>query len=187
MTHLTMSDFHHNVINALVFHSRLNLTGDTDQQPSSELLERCLDEGPPARFTEDTVTGARVDIPGHRLSIQQLDWRYYSPEDLPRVDVIVASDIIFAKELHDSLSSLLVDLLKVCSSPNPEAFIACTVRSDGMVQGFLKVQIFLKKSTILSDCQKHLYLKLSQNVFLVESREQRINCRHCLREELQSR
>ena len=139
-----MSDFHHNVINALDFHSRLNLTGDTDQ-PSSEVLYQCLDEGPPARFTEDTVKGAKVDIPGHRLSIQQLDWRYYSPEDLPRVDVIVASDIIFAKELHDSLSSLLVDLLSVCSSPSPEAFIACTVRSDGMVQGFLKVdtQIFL--------------------------------------------
>ena len=77
------------------------------------------------------------------------------------MDVIVASDIIFAKELHDSLSSLLVELLKVlmnerftsedfilfklkiqlkvCTSPSPEAFIACTVRSDGMVQGFLKV------------------------------------------------
>ena len=56
------------------------------------------------------------------------------------MDVIVASDIIFARELHDCLSSLLVDLLKVCTAPSPEAFIACTVRSDGMVQGFLKVK-----------------------------------------------
>ena len=137
MKHLTMSDFHHNVINALDFHSRLNLT-ESNQNPS-EFYERCLDEGPPCKFTEDTVTGARLDIPDHPLAIQQLDWRYYTPEDLPRVDVIVASDIIFAKELHEGLSSLLVDLLKVCTAPSPEAFVACTVRSDGMVQGFLKV------------------------------------------------
>ena len=69
------------------------------------------------------------------------------------MDVIVASDIIFAKELHDCLSSLLVDLLKVCTAPSPEAFIACTVRSDGMVQGFLKVKYKQDAGRILgSDC-----------------------------------
>ena len=100
------------------------------------MFDNCLDEGPPGKFTEATVTGARLDIPDQHMAIQQLDWRYYKPEvlkiilqapfhwkniylcskDLPHVDVIVASDIIFAKELHDSLSSLLVDLLKVQTS-----------------------------------------------------------------------
>ena len=78
MRHLTMTDFHHNVINALDFHTRLNLT-DSDQN-SCELLDQCLDEGPPGKFSEATVTGARLDIPDHRLAIQQLDWRYYDPE-----------------------------------------------------------------------------------------------------------
>ena len=75
MKHLTMTDFHHNVINALDFHSQLNLTGAV-----SEECERCLDEGPPRKFTEDTVTGARLVIPDHGLTIGQLDWRYYNPE-----------------------------------------------------------------------------------------------------------
>ena len=73
-----MTDFHHNVINALDFHTRLNLT-DSDQN-SPDLLEQCLDEGPPGKFTEATVTGTKLDIPDHRLAIQQLDWRYYDPE-----------------------------------------------------------------------------------------------------------
>ena len=100
-----MSDFHHNVINALDFHSRLNLTDtgrdynriselisflrDSSEIPlpslytaknSSGLFDHCLDEGPPGKFTEATVTGVRLDIPDHRLAIQQLDWRYYKPE-----------------------------------------------------------------------------------------------------------
>ena len=107
MKHLIMTDFHHNVINALDFHSRLNLTDtgrdynriseltkisclrDSSEIPlpslysaknSSELFDHCLDEGPPGKFTEATVTGARQDIPDHSLAIQQLDWRYYKPE-----------------------------------------------------------------------------------------------------------
>ena len=50
----------------------------------------------------------------------------------------MASDIVFARELHESLSSLIRDLLAVSTDPQPSAFIACTVRSDGMVQGFLR-------------------------------------------------
>ena len=79
------------------------------------------------------------------MTIRQLDWRYYKKENLPKVDVIVASDIVFAKELHESLSSLLADLLSVSSAEEPSAYIACTVRADGMVKGFLQVYIYVDK------------------------------------------
>ena len=79
------------------------------------------------------------------------------------MDIIVASDVIFARELHDGLSSLLVDLLKISTAHSPEAFIACTVRADGMVQGFLKV-------SGLKTCQKHFYTSSAR---CFSSREQR--------------
>ena len=85
---------------------------------------------------------ASTNYEDKRLTIRQLDWRYYKKETLPKVDLIVASDIVFARELHDSLSSLLVDLLSVSTEKEPSAYIACTVRADGMVKGFLQVEYF---------------------------------------------
>ena len=85
---------------------------------------------------------ASTNYEDKRLTIRQLDWRYYKKETLPKVDLIVASDIVFARELHDSLSSLLVDLLSVSTEKEPSAYIACTVRADGMVKGFLQVRFF---------------------------------------------
>ena len=86
---------------------------------------------------------ASTNYEDKRLTIRQLDWRYYKKETLPKVDLIVASDIVFARELHDSLSSLLVDLLSVSTEKEPSAYIACTVRADGMVKGFLQVRFSL--------------------------------------------
>ena len=51
---------------------------------------------------------------------------------------MVASDIVFAKELHEALAGLLRDLLSVSTATPPAAYIACTQRADGMVAGFLQ-------------------------------------------------
>jgi hypothetical protein len=54
-----------------------------------------------------------------------------------RVDVVVASDIVFAKELHPALAGVLASLLERNTCP---AYLACTRRQqEGMVQGFLDV------------------------------------------------
>ena len=58
---------------------------------------------------------------------------------MPNFDIIIASDIVFARELHESLASLLKDLLNKCTGQDPSAFIACTVRADGMINGFIQV------------------------------------------------
>ena len=101
--------------------------------------QECLTVGAPPLFNEDNVRNAVVDYDKHKLSLQQLDWRFYEKDKLPSYDIIVASDIVFAKELHESLASLLKDLLDNCNGEDPSAFIACTVRADGMVHGFLQV------------------------------------------------
>ena len=65
---------------------------------------------------------------------------------MPRVDCVVASDIVFAKELHEALAGLLLDLLSVSTATSPAAYIACTQRADGMVGGFLhQVNLLLPK------------------------------------------
>ena len=98
--------------------------------------------GPPAKFDAVTAKNAKtyynIDYPT-QLSVEQLDWRDYKLDNLPRVDVIVASDIVFAKELHNCLANLLRDLLSCCTSSDQAAYIACTKRADGMVSGFLEV------------------------------------------------
>ena len=106
---------------------------------------------------------ASTNYEDKRLTIRQLDWRYYKKETLPKVDLIVASDIVFARELHDSLSSLLVDLLSVSTEKEPSAYIACTVRADGMVKGFLQVRFFSEPIPFLTLSNRRLYSFL-QNV-----------------------
>ena len=101
--------------------------------------QECLTQGAPPVFNEDNVTNAIVEYDQHKLSIQQLDWRFYEKDNFPSYDIIVASDIVFAKELHESLASLLKDLLEKCNGEDPSAFIACTVRADGMVHSFIQV------------------------------------------------
>ena len=54
------------------------------------------------------------------------------------MDVVVASDIVFAKELHSPLASLLARL--VARNAHCPAYLACTRRTEeGMIQGFLDV------------------------------------------------
>ena len=114
-----------------------------------------------------------------------------------RVDVIVASDIVFAKELHDCLSSLIRknlvsilyyfllsyflndvimkraedllenwyrenfrDLLEMCQYDFPAVYLACTIRADGMVKGFLQVSFPL---FIINHVSKMYY----KNLFFV--------------------
>ena len=98
-----------------------------------------MEDGYPCRFDADTVRGAELDYKDLRLRIQQLDWRSYDRSRLPQFDLVVASDIVFARELHTSLSSLLSELLDLCQADLPAAYLACTVRCDGMVKGFLKI------------------------------------------------
>merc|ERR1712107_356026 len=100
-----MTDFHHNVINALNLHVKINLLKSTEE------LEKCLNEGPPKLFDENNIANAEVRYDDQNVTVQQLDWRSYSKESLPSVDVIVGSDIVFAKELHDCLATLISDLL----------------------------------------------------------------------------
>ena len=102
-------------------------------------VQGCLDRGYPARFSASSVAGAELDYTNLSLRVSQLDWRSYERARLPQVEVVVASDIVFAKELHTSLATLLSDLLSVCVGDDPAAYLACTVRADGMVKGFLKI------------------------------------------------
>jgi hypothetical protein len=58
------------------------------------------------------------------------------------VDVVVASDIVFAKELHVALANILAILLG--RNAHCSAYLACTRRTEeGMIQGFLDVSFFL--------------------------------------------
>ena len=98
-----------------------------------------MDRGYPARFDASSVAGVELDYNGLGLRVSQLDWRSYDRASLPQVDIVVASDIVFAKELHTSLASLLSDLLSICAGDDPAAYLACTLRADGMVKGFLKI------------------------------------------------
>ena len=102
-------------------------------------MQGCLDRGYPARFSASSVAGAELDYTNLGLRVSQLDWRSYDRAKLPRVDIVVASDIVFARELHTSLAHLLSDLLSVSAGDDPAAYLACTLRADGMVKGFLKV------------------------------------------------
>ena len=102
-------------------------------------MQGCLDRGYPARFDASSVPGVEVDYANLGLTVRQLDWRSYDRASLPQVEVVVASDIVFARELHTSLALLLSDLLSVCAGEEPAAFLACTLRADGMVKGFLKI------------------------------------------------
>ena len=102
-------------------------------------MQGCLDRGYPARFSASTVAGAELDYTNLGLRVSQLDWRSYDRARLPRVDIGVASDIVFARELHSSLAHLLSDLLSLCAGDDPAAYLACTLRADGMVKGFLRV------------------------------------------------
>jgi hypothetical protein len=64
-----------------------------------------------------------------------------------RVDVVVASDIVFAKELHPALAGVLASLLERNTCP---AYLACTRRQqEGMVQGFLDVSLQLGTVAIM--------------------------------------
>ena len=178
MKSLIMTDFHHNVINALNLHVKINLLKSTEELEvlrrisnylylhypfKSKYFQKCLNEGPPKLFDENNIANAEVRYDDQNVTVQQLDWRSYSKESLPSVDVIVGSDIVFAKELHDCLATLISDLLDASSSDDPEAFIACTVRSDGMVQGFLKVK-FSGKTTWIVFKYKILYFPVSCTV-----------------------
>ena len=98
-----------------------------------------MERGYPARFDASSVAGVELEYTELGLSVSQLDWRSYDLASLPRVDMVVASDIVFARELHTSLAGLLSDLLSLCDGEEPAAYLACTLRADGMVKGFLKV------------------------------------------------
>ena len=113
------------------------------------------------------------------------------------MDVIVASDIVFAKELHDCLSSLIRkilcqyfinfyypifsmmlwwkewkiywridtrensrDLLEMCQYDFPAVYLACTIRADGMIKGFLQVSFPL---SLINHVSKVYY----KNLFFV--------------------
>ena len=102
-------------------------------------MQGCLDRGYPARFDASSVAGVELDYTSLGLRVSQLDWRSYDLARLPQVDLVVASDIVFARELHSSLAHLLSDLLSVCAGDDPAAYLACTLRADGMVKGFLRV------------------------------------------------
>ena len=102
-------------------------------------MQGCLDRGYPARFDATSVPGVELNYTRLGLTVSQLDWRCYERARLPQVDIVVASDIVFAKELHTSLAHLLSDLLSVCAGDDPAAYLACTLRADGMVKGFLRV------------------------------------------------
>ena len=64
-----------------------------------------MDRGYPARFDASSVAGVELDYTELGLSVSQLDWRSYDLASLPRVDMVVASDIVFARELHTRTSS----------------------------------------------------------------------------------
>ena len=78
------------------------------------------------------MRGAELHYSELKLSVHQLDWRTYDTSKLPQIDLVVASDIVFAKELHTPLSRLLSDLLDLCQADQPAAFLACTVREGNM-------------------------------------------------------
>ena len=98
------------------------------------------------------MRGIQLEYKELSLSVQQLDWRSYDLSRIPPVDIVVASDIVFARELHAPLSQLLSDLLEVLQAEQPAVYIACTVRSDGMVKGFLSIlETFNIKAEIVYD------------------------------------
>ncbi|XP_023322806.1 protein-lysine N-methyltransferase EEF2KMT [Eurytemora carolleeae] len=130
------SDFHHSVLNYL----HLNISLNLGNPPSMEELEEFMQRGYLEPYTADTVRYSTKDYDVKsttKVRVQHLDWRDYQSSLLPRVDIVVASDIVFAKELHRPLTDTLVDIINTNSCP---AYIACTRRQEeGVVKAFLEM------------------------------------------------
>ena len=101
MQELTLSDFHHSVLNYINHNVRLNIPSIEDNKPSKSEMEECLSSGCLKPFDEESVKFAIKEYKhlecSTRLRLQHIDWREYRAELLPSVDVIVGSDIVFAK------------------------------------------------------------------------------------------
>lgn len=70
------------------------------------------------------------------ISILPLDWTDFKVSDLPQVDIIVGSDLVYSLELIPGLCSLLKSLLT--HKDAKVAYIACTHRNGNSIDAFLK-------------------------------------------------
>ena len=74
-------------------------------------------------------------MPPKSTIFEKLDFFFKQPENLPSVDLIVASDVVFAASLLPGLCAVIRRLLEIGAKA---AFIACTQRNGNSVQNFLQ-------------------------------------------------
>ena len=72
-------------------------------------------------------------------TLSHLDWTAYEESDLPEVDVVVGSDLVYSPDLIPGLARVISALLGKSSDPAAAAYIACTQRTRSRV---VRLQLF---------------------------------------------
>lgn len=132
MESFVFTDCHVKVINAIINNLQLNFPADSsvkDLDPN-ELLEQ-TQSGPHYVIPEEKLRSVSYHqkVGQCSTSVQHLDWLKYDGSTLPKVDVILGTDIVYERTYLAPLCGLIQDLLKRSDSMDPTAYIACTERS----------------------------------------------------------
>ncbi|KAL7635078.1 UNVERIFIED_CONTAM: hypothetical protein RMT77_014063 [Armadillidium vulgare] len=118
----TATDYHPTVLSVL--HHNLSLISDCGKNKSQQdLLEFCSkmrsqmveEELPPGEFGH-WCEGSRLSYLGSNITVQQLDWRRPTPVNLQSYDVILASDVVYARHLFSDLVKVIRELLSNCQN-----------------------------------------------------------------------
>ncbi|TRY70380.1 hypothetical protein TCAL_02886 [Tigriopus californicus] len=132
MESFIFTDCHVKVINAIINNLQLNFPSDssTKDLDPAELLEQ-TQIGPHYVIPEEKIRSVSYHQRiGHcSTAVQHLDWLKYDVSSLPKVDVILGSDIVYERAFLPPLCGLIQDLLKLSDAMDPTAYIACTERS----------------------------------------------------------
>lgn len=137
--------------NKTIFHNKsvlelgagVGLTGITVNlkcQPSRVFLTDCHDT-----VLATLEKNARLNFNNYdetaNITVLNLPWEVINPERcnnlLGKIDVIIASDVVYDSQLFHPLADAIKCLLVYCGTQ--EAYLACTVRNSSTLDGFLDV------------------------------------------------
>ncbi|TRY63825.1 hypothetical protein TCAL_04900 [Tigriopus californicus] len=71
------------------------------------------------------------------VHIQKLDWTDFNIQDMPEVDVILGSDLVYSVELLPNLAKVIRMALSKSSDEHSKAIISCTQRNHDHLEQFL--------------------------------------------------
>ena len=72
----------------------------------------------------------------------RLDWTDFKESDLPEVDVVVGSDLVYSPDLIPGLAKVISSLLSKSRDSEAAAYIACTQRTRFRVVRILEFRSF---------------------------------------------